>query len=107
MGDNEKVVYATHYLSGPARAWWEAIRALLPPEEVVAWAAFKTKFLKLYVPSGLVSIMREKFLQLKQGGMSVSEYLEKFTSLARYAPTDTDIEDKKKERFMNGLHDEM
>ena len=58
VGENEKVVYATHYLSGSVRAWGEAIRALLPPEEVVAWPAFKTKFLKRYVPSGLVSIMR-------------------------------------------------
>ena len=107
VGDNEKVVYATHYPSGPARAWWEAVRAMLPQDEVVAWEAFKTKFLKRYVPSGLVSIMREKFLQLKQGGMSVSEYLEKFTTLARYAPADTDTMDKKKERFMNKLHDEM
>ena len=55
----------------------------------------------------LISIMREKFLQLKQGSMSVNEYLEKFTTLARYAPAETDTEDKKKERFLNGLHDEM
>ena len=73
----------------------------------MAWDAFKGKFLKRYVPAGLISIMREKFLQLKQGSMSVNEYLEKFTTLARYAPAETDTEDKKKERFLNGLHDEL
>ena len=26
VGDNEKVVYATHYLSGAARAWWESVK---------------------------------------------------------------------------------
>ena len=80
---------------------------LLPQNEVVTWDAFKAKFLKHYVPSGLISIMREKFLQLKQGGMSVSEYLEKFTTLARYATSKIETEDKKKERFLNGLHDEL
>ena len=39
--------------------------------------------------------------------MSVQEYFEKFTLLARYAPNDTDSEDKKKERFLNGLHGEL
>ena len=39
--------------------------------------------------------------------MSVSEYWEKFTTLARYAPEDVNTEVKKKERFLNGLHDEL
>ena len=26
--ENEKVLFATHYLSGPARAWWSSTRAL-------------------------------------------------------------------------------
>ena len=34
-------------------------------------------------------------------------YLDEFTDLARYAPEDTDMEKKKMERFLNGLHDEM
>ena len=106
-GDYEKTDYMTHYLAGSDRAWWETDRALLPQIEVVTWDAYKDKFLKRYVSSGLVSIMREKFLQLKQGGMSMNEYLEKFTTLARYAPSEMDTEDKKKERFLNGLHDEL
>ena len=80
---------------------------MLPQNEVVTWETFKGRFLKRYAPAGLINIMREKFLQLKQGSLSVSEYLEKFTTLARYAPAETDTEDKKKERFLNGLHDEM
>ena len=39
--------------------------------------------------------------------MSVQEYFEKFTMLSRYAPNDTDSESKRKERFLNGLHDEL
>ena len=39
--------------------------------------------------------------------MTVVEYRDKFLSLARYAPDEIDTKAKKKERFLNGLHDEM
>jgi hypothetical protein len=51
--------------------------------------------------------MRDKFLNLKQGGMSVTEYLDKFTTWGRYAPNDIDTNEKKRERFLNGLQEEL
>ena len=51
--------------------------------------------------------MRDEFRELKQGRMTVVEYRDKFLSLARYALHEIDTEVKKKERFLNGLHDEM
>jgi hypothetical protein len=51
--------------------------------------------------------MREKFLNLKQGGMSVTDYLDKFTTRGRYAPNDIDTDEKKRERFLNGLQEEL
>ena len=51
--------------------------------------------------------MRDEFRELKQGRMTILEYRDKFLSLARYSPDETDTEAKKKERFLNGLHDEM
>jgi hypothetical protein len=39
--------------------------------------------------------------------MSVTGYLDKFTSWGRYAPNDIDFDEKKKERFLNGLHEEL
>ena len=49
------------------------------------------------------------FVQMPLGGYvpPVVGYLEKFTSLARYAPEDTDTEEKKMDRFLDGLHEEM
>ncbi|KAK1695923.1 hypothetical protein QYE76_012620 [Lolium multiflorum] len=35
------------------------------------------------------------------------EYRDKFLTLSRYAPDETDTTEKRKERFLNGLHDEM
>jgi hypothetical protein len=51
-----------------------------PEGQVMTWDAFKTKFRKAHVPSGLIKIMRDKFLNLKQGDMSVTDYLDKFTT---------------------------
>ncbi|KAK1666278.1 hypothetical protein QYE76_054437 [Lolium multiflorum] len=39
--------------------------------------------------------------------MTVVEYRDKFLTLSRYAPDETDTTEKRKERFLNGLHDEM
>ena len=59
------------------------------------------------MPQGLVNRMRDEFRNLKQGRMTVVEYRDRFLSLARYAPDEINTEAKKKERFLNGLHDEM
>jgi hypothetical protein len=73
-----------------------------PEGQVMTWDAFKTKFRKAHVPSGLIKIMRDKFLNLKQGGMSVTDYLDKFTTWGRYAPNDTDTMRRRERDFSTG-----
>ncbi|KAK1606221.1 hypothetical protein QYE76_029894 [Lolium multiflorum] len=102
----EKVLFATHYLSGPARAWWTSARAM-NAGQMMTWEDFKLKFSKYHVPQGLIKKMRDEFRELKQGGMSVVEYRDRFLTLSRYAPDETDTNEKRKESFLNGLHDEM
>ncbi|KAK1610941.1 hypothetical protein QYE76_034614 [Lolium multiflorum] len=99
----EKVLFATHYLSGPARAWWTSARAM-NAGQMMTWEDFKLKFSKYHVPQGLIKKMRDEFRELKQGRMSVVEYRDSF-SLSRYAPDETDTNEKRKERFR--MHDEM
>ncbi|KAK1609277.1 hypothetical protein QYE76_032950 [Lolium multiflorum] len=69
----EKVLFATHYLSGPARAWWISARAM-NAGQMMTWEDFKLKFSKYHVPQGLIKKMRDEFRELKQGRMSVVEY---------------------------------
>ncbi|KAK1629739.1 hypothetical protein QYE76_004054 [Lolium multiflorum] len=102
----EKVLFATHYLSGPARAWWTSARAM-NAGQMMTWEDFKLKFSKYHVPQGLIKKMRDEFRELKQGRMSVVEYRDRFLTLSRYAPDETDTNEKRKESFLNGLHDEM
>jgi hypothetical protein len=78
-----------------------------PKGQVMTWDAFKTKFRKARIPSGLIKITRDLFLKLKQGSMSVTKYMDKFTSWGRYAPNNIDTDEKLKDRFPNGLHEEL
>jgi hypothetical protein len=51
-------------------------------------------------------VLRKKFqdfIDLKQGGRSVHDYLKLFNHLAQYVPDQVDTDDKKKERCMIGL----
>ena len=51
--------------------------------------------------------MKDEFRHLRQGGQTVVGYLDRFTQLSRYAPEDVDTEQKRTDRFLDGLHDEL
>jgi hypothetical protein len=107
VGDNEKVLLATHFLSGPARAWWENVKTMQAADHVINWEEFTAKFRKAHIPTGLIKMKHDEFFNLKQNNSNVVDYLDKFNTLARYAPQDTNTNEKKCDRFMNGLHEEI
>jgi hypothetical protein len=48
-----------------------------------------------YVPFGMMKLNKKEFEDLKQGSMSVNEYVTRFTQLSSYAPDDVDTDEKK------------
>jgi hypothetical protein len=50
-------------------------------------------------------VNKEKFLALKRGPMSVSEYRDRLRQLSRYAPEDVNTDAKRQYRFLRGLVD--
>ena len=58
---NQKVLFATHYLTGPARTWWETTKAHMPANEVLSWEDFKDRFRKVYIPVGLLKRKQDEF----------------------------------------------
>jgi hypothetical protein len=58
-----------------------------------------------HVPQGVFKLKKKEFQDLKQGSMTVSEYVTRFTQLSRYAPNDVDTNEKKQECFLSGLDD--
>jgi hypothetical protein len=51
-----------------------------------------------------MKLKKKEFEDLKQGSMSVSEYVTHFTQLSRYAPDNVDTNEKQ-DWFLNGLND--
>jgi predicted RNA-binding protein (virulence factor B family) len=45
--------------------------------------------------------IKKEFLSLKQDGMSVADYRDKFTELSRYATEEVDEDKKKQEMFLD------
>jgi hypothetical protein len=52
-----------------------------------------------------MKMKKKEFQDLKQGSMSVNEYITKFTQLSRYAPHEVNTDEKKQECLLNGLND--
>jgi hypothetical protein len=76
--NREKVLFASHQLEGPASDWWDAyVDAHAAPEEI-NWEEFRAAFRSHHVPQGIIK-MKKEFQDLKQGSMSVSEYVTRFT----------------------------
>jgi hypothetical protein len=48
-------------------------------------------------------IEEEGVFSLTQGNMTISEYCDRFTQLSRYTPEEVDTDEKRQERFLEGL----
>jgi hypothetical protein len=93
--DHEKVLFAVHQLYGTAGNWWEMYCNTHANIDTITWNEFKAHFRTHYVPRGTMKLKKKEFADLKQGSMSVNEYLNSFIQLARYAPDDINMDEKK------------
>jgi hypothetical protein len=101
--DMEKVLYALGRLTGPAADWWDAYCAANATADTISWVEFSTNFRNYHIPAGLMKIKKKEFLSLKQGGMSVSEYRDRFIQLSWYAPREVGDDEKTQKLFQEGL----
>jgi hypothetical protein len=71
----------------------------------INWSEFRATFCAHHVLQGVIKLKKKEFQDLKQGSMSVNEYVTKFTQLSHYASHEVDTKEKKQECFLNGLND--
>jgi hypothetical protein len=105
--DCEKVLFAAHQLYGTVANWWETYCNTHVNVDTITWNEFKAHFRTHYVPCGTMKLKKKEFTDLKQGGMTVNEYLNSFIQLSRYAPDDINTDEKKQDMFLNGLNDDF
>jgi len=102
LGDDQKTLYATYFLKGEVIYWWESVKAMEVTQQI-SWERFKKLFLDKYYPKYMQNQMELKFLELKQGNMTVLEYEKKFTELSRFVTKYTSTEEEKAKKFQQGL----
>ena len=69
----------------------------------MTWQEFTTAFHEYYVPIGLLNRKLTEFLDLKQGSMTVMDYVNKFNHLVQYAGIYVDTNEKRRDHFYRGL----
>jgi hypothetical protein len=93
--NREKVLFAAHQLFGITANWWETYYNTHADVDSITWNEFKARFRNHYVPCGTTKLKKKEFADLKQGGMTVSEYLNSFIQLSRYTTDDINTDEKK------------
>ena len=106
LEDHEKLACAVNQLEREALYWWEYM-VMAEGEENATWTFFVDRFREKYLGEAQLSGKIQEFMNLKQGKMTVTEYVTKFTELARFAPTIVPTDDARKRKFMLGLRVEV
>ena len=97
--DSTRIRLAAFQLEGEAQVWWKWTRTSRDLE-AMTWAEFQELCMGTYFPE---TAMAQEFLELKQGAMTVMDYVIRFTELARFVDDYVAIDMAKVRRFENGL----
>ena len=97
-----RIRLAAFQLEGEAQVWWNWVRTSRDLE-AMTWAEFQELFMGQYFPDTTRHAKAQEFLELKQGTMTVMDYVARFTELARFADDYVAIDMAKVRRFENGL----
>jgi predicted PolB exonuclease-like 3'-5' exonuclease len=103
----DKVLLATHQLTGIALAWWENYCGAAKNTSAITWDEFVEEFHCYHIPEATLKRKADEFRKLRQGNKSVKEYMYQLKELARYAPEEVDKDSKKQEMFKKGLTPEL
>ena len=81
--DTIRIRLATFQLEGESQVWWDWIK-VSRDLETITWGEFRELFMNKFFPASAKHAKARGFLELKQGNMTILEYVAKFTELARF-----------------------
>ena len=102
VSDTTRIRLAAFQLEGEAQVWWNWAKTSRDLE-AMTWEEFHDLFIGKYFPGTTRHAKAQEFLELKQGAMTVIEYVARFTELARFADDYVATDVAKVRRFKNGL----
>ncbi|KZV43944.1 Pol polyprotein [Dorcoceras hygrometricum] len=106
--DDRRVKLIVHQLHGLGKSWWIVTkRALENQGTVITWAVFRTAFYQRFFPVSYRKDKGAEFANLRQGPLSIEEYVAKFTSLLKFAPHVAISDEAQADQFINGLNPDV
>ena len=100
--DTIRIRLTAFQLEGEAQVWWNWAKTSRDLK-AMTWAEFQELFMGKYFPDTTRHAKSQEFLELKQGTMTVMDYVARFTELARFANDYVATDMAKVRRFENGL----
>ena len=79
--DVAKIRLAAFQLEGESQVWWDWVKTSRDLE-AMTWAEFHGLFMSKYFPTTAKHAKAQEFLKLRQGTMTVMEYMARLTELA-------------------------
>ncbi|XP_073051252.1 uncharacterized protein [Primulina eburnea] len=104
--DIDRVSCAIFLLTKTARTWWDATKISVNVS-ALKWQEFKDLFYDKYFPRDVRSQKVKEFLELKQGNMSMQEYILKFEEGCQFALYLASNDIEKGEHFLRGVRAEI
>ena len=74
---------AKFQLEGESQVWWDWVK-ISRNLEAMTWGYFCTLFMSKFFPASTRHAKAQEFLELRQGAITVLEYMAKFIELARF-----------------------
>ena len=93
---------AAFQLEGESQVWWDWVKTSRDLEAMTG-AEFHGLFMNKYFSATARHAKAQEFLELRQGTMTVMEYMARFTELARFGDDYVATYMAKVRRFENGL----
>ncbi|KAK9109810.1 hypothetical protein Sjap_017870 [Stephania japonica] len=92
-------------LRGQVAVWWTTYTDINGTP--ATWGEFRQLFLDEYIPTEVQIRLREQFLSLRQGTMSISQYMDRFRYLMMYAMDVANTERLQIYYFIRGLDERI
>lgn len=102
MRDADRVRCASYLLKDDARLWWNGA-AVGVDLNTLSWEQFKEKFYGKYFTDDVRSQLKRDFMSLRQGDLSVAEFVRKFDRGCHFVPLIARDAAEKLRHFMDGL----
>ena len=100
--DAAKIRLAAFQLEGESQVWWDWVKTSRDLK-AMTWVEFHWLFMSKYFPATARHVKAQEFLEVRQGTMTVMEYMARFTELVRFGDDYVATDMAKVRRFENGL----